>query len=137
MRQRASWNYFFAKTCHTAGWKNEKGEEQTKPQGLSWETFQLCQNEYLLSVSKKNMAEQIRIHLTFHVKKPTQVLVRVFMQRLDQMNTYLPYLPCLKDSDVTPPETEHMNWPFSQYELGVIVIRACSSAWDEHYYLLR
>ena len=52
------------------------------------------------------------------------------------MNTYLPYLPWLKDSDVATPETEHMNWPFSQYELGVIVIRICPSAWEEQYYLL-
>ena len=60
------------------------------------------------------------------------------MQQLEQMNTYLPYLPCLnKDSDVAMPETECMNRYFSQYELGVIVLRVCPSAWEEQYYLLR
>jgi len=53
------------------------------------------------------------------------------------MNTYLPYLPCLKDSNVTTPKTECMNWPFSQYALDVIVLRACPSAWGKQYYLLR
>ena len=52
------------------------------------------------------------------------------------MNTYLPYLPYLKNSDIATPETERMNRPFSQYELGVIVLRACSSTWEEQYYLL-
>ena len=50
------------------------------------------------------------------------------MQQLEQTNTYLPYLPCLQDSNVAMPEIEHINWPFSQYELGVIVLRACPSA---------
>ena len=50
---------------------------------------------------------------------------------------YIPYLPCLKDSDVATPKTEHMDRPFSQYELGVIVLRECPSAWEEQYYLLR
>ena len=35
------------------------------------------------------MAEQMCIYMSFHVKKLTQVLVRVFMQRLEQMNGYL------------------------------------------------
>ena len=30
-----------------------------------------------------------------------------------------------------------MDRPFSQYELGVIVLRECPSAWEEQYYLLR
>ena len=76
------WNQVLVKICHTAGWKNEKGEEQTKPRGLSWETFQLWQNEYLLYVFKKDAAEQMCIYLTFHVKKPMQVSVHVCMQRL-------------------------------------------------------
>ena len=79
----------------------------------------------------------MRIYLTFHVKKPTRVSVRVFMQQLEQMNTYLPYLPCLKDGDVATPKAEHINRPFSQYKLGMIVLRACPSGWEEQYYLLR
>ena len=80
-------------------------------------TLQECQNEYLLTAPKKDSAEQTHVYLTFHVKKPTRILVCVFMQQLDHMNTYLPYLPCLKDSDVATPKIEYMNWPFSQYEL--------------------
>ena len=47
------------------------------------------------------------------------------------------YLRCLKDSDVATPETKRMNRPFSQYELGGIVLRACPSALEEQYYLIR
>ena len=58
------------------------------------------------------------------------------MQQLEQINGYLSYLPCLKYSNVATPETEWMNRPFSQYKLGVIVLRACPIAWEEQYYLL-
>ena len=72
----------------------------------------------------------MRIFFNFHVKKPKRISVRVFMQRLEQMNIYLPYLPCLKDSDIATPETDRMDQPFSQYEseLGVIVLSTCPSA---------
>ena len=40
------------------------------------------------------------------------------------------------DNDVAMPENEQMNRPFSKYELGVIVLRACPRAWEEQYYLL-
>ena len=42
---------------------------------------------------------------------------------------------CL-NSDIATPRTERMNRQFSQYELGVIVLRAGPSTWKEQYYLL-
>ena len=41
------WNQVLVKICHMAGWKNEKGEKQDKPQGQTWDTLQLCKNKYL------------------------------------------------------------------------------------------
>ena len=95
--QYVLWDQVIVKICHTTGWKDEKGEEQDEPWCQTWVTLQLCQNEYLLNVFKKDVAEQMRIYLTFHVKKLTRILVCVFMQRLEQMNTRLPALPSLPE----------------------------------------
>ena len=57
------------KICHTTGWKGKNGVEQAKLQDQSGDTFQLCQNKYLLNVFKKDVAEQMRIYMMFHIKK--------------------------------------------------------------------
>ena len=81
---RSLWNQVLVKICHTAGWKNEKGEEQDKPQGQTWDTLQLCENEYILNVFKGDVAEKLCIYLTFHIKKSTRILVRASYNNLSR-----------------------------------------------------
>ena len=69
------------------------------------------------------------------IKKPQRVNIRAFMARVEQLNSHLPLLPCVKQSDKAAKATEPMNRPISEPDLANLILRACPDEWEDTYYL--
>lgn len=133
---RDVWAPLVTKICHEP-YVDKDGNEQSTPRGQSWESLALVQREFLLTVFRKDAAEQQRIYMSFYLKKPQRMTIRMFVARLEQLNNQLPFLPCLKDSDVATSETVRMNKKFTEHELGVIILRACPAVYEEQYWVVQ
>ena len=83
------------------------------PRGQTWKTFRMVRVEFMLTVLKKDAAEQERYYMLFNVVKPWGMSYRDFQMRMTTMNGYIPLLPCIKDSDMATDATVRMNVPIT------------------------
>ena len=60
-----------------------------------------CVTFHLLSVFRSDAAETQRFYISNGLKKPNRVPIRQFVQRIQQLNSYLDLLPCLFYSECT------------------------------------
>jgi hypothetical protein len=90
---------------------------------------------HLLAVFPNNAAEQEKYYLSNMLKKPQRVGVRQFVQRVEQLNAYIPQLPCYSyslsyNSGMTP-----VNVLFSKADLAIHVLQMCLHQWQDQYNL--
>ena len=126
----------FNKVIYSVGYqKNEDGSP--KPAwGLSWESMIEGRRVWLCTVFRADAAENQREYMQFNLRFPqASMTLRAFIQRLEEMNRYLPILPCLKDSTEATDKTIRMNVSFSEHELAVIVLRAMPRVIQDEYRL--
>ena len=55
--------------------------------------------------------------------------------QMDQLNTYLPLLSCLKDNNQATYSTARINMSFLEHELAVIILRYMPKIFDDSYWL--
>ena len=132
---RPLWTELVTKVCFALDRKNEEGEEQSAHRGYSWAALELVRREWLLSVFTDDAAEEQRMYLGFYLKYPFKMSIRAFFARMEQLNSYLPLLPCLKDSKQATKLTARMNVSFSEHELAVIILRCMPKSYEDQYYL--
>ena len=58
-----------------------------------------------------------------------------FFARMELLNSYLPLLPCLKDSNQATNMTARMNMSFPEHELDVIILHCMPKVYDDQYYM--
>ena len=129
------WTKLVTNMCFSSGWKNKKGEEQNTRWGYSWAALELVRHEWLLSVSTDDAAEEQCMYLGYYLKYPFKMSIRAFFARMEQVNSYLPLLPCLKDSKQATKLTARMNVSFPEHKLTVIILRCMPKSYDDQYYL--
>jgi len=95
---RFRWDKIVASQVGAAPWTDLQGNKYEEESGNSMESFQDCITFHLLDVFPGDAAEQQRYYISKVLKKPQQVPVRYFFQRVEQLNGYLSYLPCTYDS---------------------------------------
>ncbi len=66
------------------------------------------------------------------LKKPQQVPVRYFFQRVEQLNSYLSHLPCTYDSPRATAATKPVQ-SFDEAELANLLLRMCPESWQDQY----
>jgi hypothetical protein len=69
------------------------------------------------------------------LKKPQRVSIRQFVQRVEQLNSYISQLPCWYYSPSVKTTTIPMNVPFAEADLASHVLRMCPYAWQDQYHL--
>ena len=57
-----------------------------------------CVKFHLLSVFLYDAAEHQKYYISHYLKKPSKIPVRNFSDRIEMLNSYIPYLPGLVDS---------------------------------------
>jgi hypothetical protein len=90
---------------------------------------------HLLTVFPNNAAEQERYYITNVLKKPQRVSICQFVQRVEQLNSYILQLPCWYYSPSVKANTIPMNMPFAETDLSSHVLRMCPYAWQDQYNL--
>ena len=80
-------------------WTDLFGVEHAEEQKRSWTSFMDCVTFHLLMVFQSDVAETQKFYINNGLKKPNQVPIRQFVQRVQQLNGYLNLLPCLFYSD--------------------------------------
>jgi hypothetical protein len=69
------------------------------------------------------------------LKKPQRVSIRQFVQRVEQLNSYILQLPCWYYSPSVKTNTIPMNVPFAEADLASHVLRMCPYARQDQYNL--
>jgi hypothetical protein len=104
-------------------------------QGMSHKSFEDCVMFHLLTVFPNNAAEQERYYITNVLKKPQRVSIRQFVQRVEQLNSYISQLPCWYYSPSVNANMIPMNVPFAEADLASHVLRMCPYTWQDQYNL--
>jgi hypothetical protein len=90
---------------------------------------------HLLTVFPNNAAEQERYYITNVLKKPQCISICQFVQRVEQLNSYILQLPCWYYSPSVKANMIPMNVPFAKADLLSHVLRMCLYTWQDQYNL--
>ncbi len=106
---------------------------------MSCKSFKDCVTFHLLTMFPNNAAEQERYYITNVLKKPHRVSIRqfVFVQHVEQLNSYISQLPCWYYSPSVKANTIPVNVPFAEADLASHVLRMYPYAWQDQYNFTR
>jgi hypothetical protein len=120
-----TWNKILKEQTEVDPFKDLQGMSKKGPRGLFLESFNDCVMFHLLTVFLNNAAEQEKYHLSNMLKKPQRVGVHQFIQRVEQLNTYIAQLPCWYYSPSYNPGMTPANVPLTKTDLGSHVLWMC------------
>jgi len=132
---RYAWNKIVQEQTKADPYKDLQGLERKGPRGKSRKSFDDCVMFHLLTVFPNNAAEQERYYVTNVLKKPQRVSIRQFVQRVEQLNSYIAQLPCWYYSPSVKVKTVPMNVSFPEADLASHVLRMCPYTWQDQYNL--
>jgi hypothetical protein len=95
------------------------------PRGPSRKSFYDCAMFHLLTVFPNNAAEQEGYYLTNMFKKPQRISVHQFVQRVEQLNSYIRQLPCWYYSPSVNSKITPANVLFTKADLVSHILRMC------------
>jgi hypothetical protein len=98
------------------------------------ESFQDCITFYLLDMFPGDAAKQQCYYISNVLKKPQQIPVRYFFQRVEQLNSYLLYLPCTYNSPHTTASTKPVI-AYDEAKLASLLLCKCPKSWQDQYNL--
>ncbi len=110
-----------------------QGLTRKGPRGMSRKSFEDCVMFHLLAVFPNNAAEQERYYITNVLKKPQRISIRQFVQRVEQLNSYISQLPCWYYSPSVKANTIPMNVPFAEADLASHILQMCPYTWQEFF----
>jgi hypothetical protein len=119
------WNKIVWEEMEADLYKDLKGMSKKGPRGLTCESFDKCVMFHLLTVFPNNAAEQEKYYLSNVLKKPQRVGICQFVQRIEQLNTYIAQLPCWYHSPSYVTGMILANVSFTEADLVSHVLRMC------------
>ncbi len=131
---RHKWTTVVESQVDAPTWTELKGILHTVARVPLLQSFEDCVKFHLLSVFPLNTAEQERYHINVHLKKPTQVLICHFVDRLVQLNAYLGTLPGVYNSPKAIGKTKKIT-PFNEADLAQLILKMCPTEWQNQYSL--
>jgi hypothetical protein len=110
-----------------------QGLTRKVPRGMSRKSFGDCVMFPLLTVFPNIAAEQERYYITNVLKKPQRVSMCQFVQRVEQLNSYILQRPCWYYSPSVKANTILTNVPFAEADLSSHILQMCPYAWQDQY----
>ncbi len=132
---RYAWNKMVHEQAEADPYQNLQGLTRKGPRGMLRKSFKDCVMFHLFTVFPNNAAEQERYYITNVLKKPQRVSIRQFVQRVEQLNSYISQLPCWHYSPSVKAKTVPMNVSFAEADLSSHVLRMCPYTWQDQYNL--
>ena len=124
------------KNMHTKDpWEDLKGIKHGSIRMRSSKSLWECINFHKLTVYSINAAEQQRLYILCHLKKPARSSIQAHMTRMEtlNLNKYLEQLPRIKNSPQAVVMTEYGNVPFNKSTLASILLNHLPVAWRNQY----
>jgi hypothetical protein len=130
-----AWNKIVREQMEADPYKDLKGMSKKGPKGLTRESFYECTIFHLLTLFPNNAAEQEKFYLSNVLKKPQQVGIHQFIQRIEQLNAYIVQLPCWYHSPSYVTGITPANVSFTEADLASHVVWMCLHQWQDQYNL--
>jgi hypothetical protein len=129
------WNKIIHKHTQSNPYTDLQGVSRRGPREYLCKSFDNCMIFYLLTVFPDNAAEQERYYITSILKKHQRVSMRQFVQREEQLNSFIAQLPCWFYSPSAKPSTFPANIPFTRADLVSHILWMCPLTWQDHFNL--
>lgn len=122
----SDWQRIVSTECETDGYIARDGVERTGKRGKTLEGLLASIRRWLLRIMKPDAAERERRYMQVQIVMPSngQVKVGQFVDRLVEMNGFLPYLPTLKDAKGSPQGLARGDVPFTDLEMCQNILMA-------------
>ena len=119
------WTAIVKQECETNGYVTTDGVPKAGKRGKTFASIEWCIRTWLRKVTKANAAERHRSYMQSQIIWPIKHIdVGLFIERVVEMNSYLVYLPSLKDEKGSPQAMPRGNVLFTDIELCNIVLTA-------------
>ena len=129
-----NWVQCVSKICDGPVWTNENGTVHNKPHGCTWDGLERSTREWLLCQFPQDAAEQQHHYLSHYVVCPQRMKIPNFVSRMEQLNEYIAYLPCRKDSTAVATQmTVRMNLSFHESKLTGIILSCFPTKYKNQY----
>jgi hypothetical protein len=112
-----AWNKIIQEQTQSEPYMDLQGVSRKGTWGLSRKVFDDCLMFHLLTMFPNNAVEQERYYLTNMLKKPHSISMHQFVQRVEQLNSYIVQLPCWYQSSSAKPIMFLANVPFTEADL--------------------
>jgi hypothetical protein len=132
---RYAWNKIVHEQTDADPYMDLQGLTRKGPRGMSHKSFKDCVMFHLLTVFPNNAAEQEKYYIRNVLKKPQRISICQFVQRVEQLNSYISQLPCWYYSPSVKANTVPTNVPFAEADLPSHVLRMCPYSWQDQYNL--
>jgi len=109
------------------------GTTVDKKKYRSWKSFEFCLDKHKEFVFANDAADQTRRYLQQGIRKPFEVKIKYFMQRVQAINRNLPFMPCLALYSEATEETVPTNIPLNGTEICDVILRSLTSEWQAQY----
>jgi hypothetical protein len=132
VEQRGAWEKIVEQKVSVSDWMDLHGGKHKKKCGKTYKHFLKCTTFHLQTVFDEDAAERQQIYISNHLKKPQRVMVGAFFTRVEQLNSYVKYLPSIYNSPKATESTQ-LAVPYSEAQLAVQLLRMCSVHWQNQY----
>ena len=130
-----AWNKIIHDQTNANPYTDLQGLTNKGARGLSRKSFDDCVMFHLLTVFPNSAAEQERYYITNVLNKPQRVSICQFVQRVEQLNSYISQLPCWYYSLSMKTTTIPMNVSFAEADLASHVLLMCPYTWQDQFNL--
>jgi hypothetical protein len=110
-------------------WEDLKGSKHDGIRRKSSKSLWECIDFQKRSVYSIDAAEQQRLYILCHLKKPAKSSIRAHVTQMETLNKYLEQLPTIKNSPQAVASTEYGNVPFNESTLAIIILSHLPVAW--------
>jgi hypothetical protein len=108
------------------------GRKHNKKHGKTHTHFLQCTVFHLQTVFDEDATERQQMYITSHLKKPQCITVRAFFTHVEQLNSYVRYLPSTYNSPKATESTQ-LTVPYKEAQLAVQLLHMCPVHWQNQY----
>ncbi len=124
-KPQGAWEKIVEQKVGVSDWTDLRGRKHQKKRGKTYKHFLECTMFHLQTVFDEDDVERQQIYISNHLKKPQRVMVRAFFTRVEQLNSYVKYLPSIYNSPKateSPSLLSHTLKRSSQYNFLVCAL---------------
>ena len=125
--------------CKTVGYVDWDGVEvPNKKRGMSFDSLRATIRHWMIDTGSfpEDSAERVERYLSTQIKMPTrkELNFKAYIKRIQEICSYLPWLPCMKDMKGSPAELTRMNKKPTELKLCQYILEAIPAKWSNMYW---